>query len=176
MPLSLNYRFLLQVAIAMAVITAILGLLILHVLGHHEKWVPVWGQESMATDLVSFSLAFGFILSFVVTKLTRYALRTKRVLPLHWHLKSQTLIDRLPSHIIHRAFMLALAGVLLAVILLFLIRLRNIEALTYRQYKQLFVVYAVSLATAITIMAVYRALGDRTGKQSVTENESSPSL
>lgn len=160
MPISLNYKFLLRTALVMAVATAVLGILILQFLDHHERLVPLWGQESMATDLISFSLSFGFLLGWVVTKLTRHALRAKKVLPLHWHLKSQTLIDKLPSHTLHRSFMLGLAGVVLALIMLFLFQIRNIKHLPYREYLVLFVMHAALLAAAVTVMAVYRALGD----------------
>lgn len=160
MSISLNYQFLLRTAIIMAVATAVLGILLLQFLDHHERLVPLWGQESMATDLIAFSLLFGFLLSWAVTKLTRHALKTKKVAPLHWHLKSQTLIDRLPAHTFHRSFMLGLAGVVLAGIMLFLFQLRSIEELPYKDYLVLFVLHAVFLAAVITVMAVYRALGD----------------
>ena len=160
MAISLNYKFLLRISIWLTVSTAVLSVLLMQVLGHHEEMVPVWGQESMATDLLVYSPILGFIVGLVSTKLTHRALRSKRVLPLHWHLKSQTLIDRLPNHIIHRAFMLGLAGALIASILLFLFRVRKIEQVPYQDYLAIFLLHAISLAGAIVVMSVYRALGD----------------
>jgi len=171
MVISKNYRFLLRLAIAMSVATAVLGLLLLHLIGHHAQFVPLWGQESMATDLIVFSLGFGFMLSWTATKMTRQALQQKKVLPLHWHLKSQTLIDRLPAHTLHRAFMLGLAGVVLAGIMLLLIQLKHIEEMPYQEYLVLFVMHAVSLAAIVTVMAVYRALGDQIPKHAVVEQK-----
>ena len=163
MAISLNYRFLLHIGCLLVVASALLGVLLLLSLGHHEAVVPIWGQQSLATDLVIFSLAFGFLISWVATKLTHRALQEKRVLPLHWHLKSQTLIDRLPQHILQRALMLGLAGVVIAGIMLLLFRIQHIKQIPYAEYIPLFAVYAISLAAAITTMSFYRALGDDVG-------------
>jgi MFS family permease len=160
MTISLNYRFLLSIGATLMLATVLLSVLLMQVLGHHAELVPLWGQQSIATDLISFSLAFSFLLSYIATKLTRKALQKKKVLPLHWHLKSQTLIDRLPDHILHRAFMLSLAGVVIASLTLLLFRLQHVKYVPYQEYIWLFVVYASSLACAIIIMAFYRALGD----------------
>jgi len=176
MPISLNYRFLIRVAVSLAMAAALAGILILEVLGHHEQSVPLWGRESMATDLITFSLTFGFSISWLATKLTWQALRKKQVLPLHWHLKSQTLIDRLPANLVHRAFMLGLAGVMLAMITLSLFHLKHTRQLPYHQYLILFIVHTVSLTAAVTVMAVYRALGDRIPKHAVIKQKGTAAL
>ncbi|MFD2999047.1 hypothetical protein ACFS7Z_01630 [Pontibacter toksunensis] len=160
MRISLNYKFLLQITGWLVGATAVLIMLLMQVLEHHEGTVPLWGQKSASTDLLIFSPALAFLTGLVATKLTHRALLRKKVLPLHWHLKSQTLIDRLPGHILHRAFMLSLAGGLVAGIILMLCRLRRIEQITYQEYLGMFFLHSVSLAGAITVMAVYRALGD----------------
>lgn len=160
MAISLNYRFLLRISAWLIFATAMLSVLLMHVTGHHAELVPLWGQKSIATDLLTFSLVFGFALSLIATKLTHSALLSKKVLPLHWHLKSQTLIDRLPGHLIHRAFMLGLAGVLISSLTLLLFRLYKIEQMPYQRYLVVFTLHGASLAGAITVMAVYRALGD----------------
>ncbi|MHA6247884.1 hypothetical protein ACXYMU_08115 [Pontibacter sp. CAU 1760] len=168
--ISLNYRFLLRMAVLMGLGTAIVSYLFLRVLGHHTSTVPVWGNVSMVTDIVGFSLVTGFLLSLAATYLTRQAIQERKVLPLHWHLKSQTLIDRLPSHPVHRAFMLSLAGVVLAGIMLYMLQLKHTDGLPYTHYTVLFVLHATSLSVTVTVMAVYRALGDRVTKQALTGN------
>ncbi|MCJ8163574.1 hypothetical protein MKJ04_01895 [Pontibacter sp. E15-1] len=150
-----------RTTLTMTLATAVLGVLIIDLLGHHDEMVPLWGRQSMATDLLAFSLVFGGLLCCLVTRLTRKAIEKRKVVPLHWHLKSQTLIDRLPSTVLHRAFMLGLAGVLLATIMLELLNLKHVSRLPYHAYLLLFAMHAVSLAATITVMAVYRALSDR---------------
>lgn len=160
MRISLNYKFLFQITSWLVGATAMLGVLLMLLLEHHAEVVPLWGQKSISTDLLIFSPLLAFLIGFIATKLTHRALLSKKVLPLHWHLKSQTLIDRLPGHILHRAFMLSLAGVMVAGITLMLFRIRHIDNISYQEYLIMFLLHAVSLAGAITVMAVYRALGD----------------
>lgn len=160
MAISLNYRFLFRISTWMVLATALLSVLLMLVMRHHADQVPLWGQKSMATDLFTFSFVMGFIVCLIATKLTHKALRCRKVLPLHWHLKSQTLIDRLPNHSIHRSFMLGLAGVIISCITIYLFRLSQIEWVPYQEYLMIFLLHAVSLAGAVTVMAVYRALGD----------------
>ena len=176
MPVNLNYRFLIRVAISLAMAAALAGILILEVLGHHGQSVPLWGRESMAVDLLTFSLTFGFSIGWLATKLTWQALRKKQVLPLHWHLKSQTLIDRLPANLLHRAFMLGLAGVVLAMFTLTLFHLKHTRQLPYHQYLILFILHTVSLTAVVTVMAVYRALGDRIPKHAVIKQKGTAAL
>ncbi|MFD1185924.1 hypothetical protein ACFQ2O_06880 [Pontibacter rugosus] len=122
--------------------------------------VPLWGQQSISTDLMTFSVVSGFILTWVVTKCTRQALRQNKVLPLHWHLKSQTLIDRLPSHTFNRAFILALNSVFTSALLIQLLEWKNLNFMSHADYCILFVFYGVLLTIAVTVMSFYRALGD----------------
>lgn len=162
MTISINYRFLLRIGGWLLLATALLSVLLMQVLGHHAEMVPLWGQKSLSTDLLTFSFALGFILSLIATKLTHKALLVKKVLPLHWHLKSQTLIDRLPKLLLHRAIMLGLAGVLMASLTLFLFRLIRVEQVPYQEYMIIFLLHAVSVAGAVTVISIYRALGDFT--------------
>lgn len=175
MPISLNYKFLLRITGWLVGATAILSVLLIQILEHHEESVPLWGQNSISTDLLVFSPLLAFLIGFIATKLTHRALLSKKVLPLHWHLKSQTLIDRLPGHILHRAFMLSLAGAMVAGIILMLFRLRHIEHISYQEYLIMFLLHSVSLAGAITVMAVYRALGDKSMLREAKTKKESPS-
>lgn len=160
MAISTNYSFLFRIGGWAILTTALLSMLLMQVLEHHADEVPLWGPYSIATDLLTFSFVLGFFLSLIATKLTHSALLAKKVLPLHWHLKSQTLIDRLPRQLVHRAFMLGLAGILMASLTLFLFRLVRVEQIPYEEYLLIFLLHAVSLAGAVTVMSVYRALGD----------------
>ncbi|GAB3531836.1 hypothetical protein GCM10027443_14790 [Pontibacter brevis] len=177
MAISINYRFLFRIGGWSVLATALLSVLLMKVLEHHAEVVPVLGQKSMAIDLLTFSFALGFILNLISTKLTHIALKKRKVLPLHWHLKSQTLVDRLPQHLLHRAFMLGLAGLLVACLTLFLFRLREVEQLPYQEYLLIFSLHAVLLAGAVTVMSVYRGLGDYTLiRQGKTKSQSTSAV
>ncbi len=125
----------------------------------HEQ-LPLWGQQSVAMHLYVFSFVSGFMLGWFSTRATRWALRSGKVQPLHWHLKSQTLIDRLPSKTFNRAFMFALAGFSIAAILVLLLELLELHYIPFADFQLLSGMYSICFSIAITAMAVYRALGD----------------
>lgn len=166
MEISLNYRFLIGLGLVLALGSGAVCLLLVQLLWLPQEQLQLWGQRSMATYLFSYSVLFGFLLGWLATKATRRALRTNQVLPLHWHLKSQTLIDRLPSRTFNRAFMFALAGAVIAAIMVVLLELQNLYYMPYTDFLTLAAVYAICMALAITTMAVYRALGDKTLRHS----------
>ncbi|WP_276495890.1 hypothetical protein [Pontibacter litorisediminis] len=161
MPISLNYKFLIVISSILALCSLTLNMALFHLLWLPHEQLPLWGQQSMATHLFAYSTVAGFVLGWAATRATRWALRNRRVLPLHWHLKSQTLIDRLPSRTFNRAFMFALAGFSIASILVLLLSLLQLNYVPFFEFQQLSIIYSVCLAGAITCMAVYRALGDR---------------
>ncbi|WP_144266262.1 hypothetical protein [Pontibacter ummariensis] len=165
MPVSLNYKFLMSIGAALALVTGVLGASLVSLLWGEAELVPLWGQQSIASHLVSFSVIVGFVLGWIATKATRKALLSKKVLPLHWHLKSQTVIDQLPARTWHRSLMLGLSGALLASLTLILFEAKRLSHLPYDKFVLLFSVYAVTLSVAITVMAVYRAMGDKTVQQ-----------
>ncbi len=160
MQFSLNYRFLLTVAGVLALFSGVISVALVLVIWPSGVYVPLWGQQSIATHLVAYSAVFGFVLGWVATKSTRRALQHSRVLPLHWHLKSQTLIDRLPAGAFNRAFILSLLGLTISLIMLLILNVQQLHLLPRTDYLVLSTVYAMLLAVAITTMSVYRALGD----------------
>lgn len=160
MHISLNYRFLLSLAAILAVASVTLSMLLTAIMWMPYKELPLWGQQSIATHLFAYSMIAGFAIGWVATIATRRALRSRKVLPLHWHLRSQTLIDRLPSRMFNRAFMFALAGFAIASIMLLLLDLLQLYHIPYAEFQVLASVYSICFSAAITIMAVYRALGD----------------
>ncbi|AKD04678.1 hypothetical protein POKO110462_08455 [Pontibacter korlensis] len=166
MQISLNYRFLIALLALLAVGSGAISILLTMMLWLPSAGVPLWGQQSVSTHLFAYSVVFGFILGWIATKATRRALRTRQVLPLHWHLKSQTLIDRLPSRTFNRAFMFALAGACMATIMVLLIDLRQLHFIPFAEYLVLTTVYSICFTAAITVMSVYRALGDDTMRHS----------
>lgn len=161
MHISLNYRFIIQLVIILTLASLILNLLLSNILWLSYAELPLWGQQSVATHLLFYSVLAGFILGWVATKATRRALRNRKVLPLHWHRKSQTLIDKLPSKTFSRSFMFALAGFSIAAILLFLLSLLRLSYIPYYGFQELLIIYTICFSAAITLMAVYRALGDK---------------
>lgn len=160
MPLSLNYRFFLTLSAILALSTGGLCFAMVQVLWPADSLVPLWGPQSMAFKLIGFSVVYGFTLGWVATRCTRWALRQHKVLPLHWHLKSQTLIDRLPARTFNRAFMLALASGTIALIMVLLLDVSHLHMLPLGKFTVVAVLYTTLLAVAVTVMAVYRALGD----------------
>ncbi|GHA59029.1 hypothetical protein [Pontibacter akesuensis] len=166
MKISLNYKFLIGLAVKLVLASAVVCFLLVQLIWGDAVEVPLWGQRSISTDLVSYSIVSGFFTSYLVTRSTRKALDENKVLPLHWHLKSQTLIDRLPSLSLFRAFILSLTGVSTSFILILLLELSGSYFVPLAEYKLLFVTYGMLLSIAITIMAFYRALGDKVLKKS----------
>jgi hypothetical protein len=160
MPLSLNYKFLILLAGTTTLFAFLLNLAISNLLWEKGQQLPLWGQRSIATYLFAFGILTSFGVSWFASRATRWALRNGRVLPLHWHLKSQTLIDKLPSRTFNRAFMFALAGFSLAAILVLLLDTLQYYAVPYADFILLSSIFSISLTVAITSMANYRALGD----------------
>lgn len=160
MQLSLNYRFLILLAGALALLALVLNLVLSHLLWLPDQTLPLWGPQSIAMHLFTFSTITGFGLGWIATMTTRWALRSGRVLPLHWHLKSQTLVDQLPSRTFSRAFMFALAGLAIGAIMIMLLDTLQLYAIPYPDFQVLSSIYSFCLSVAITSMGVYRAMSD----------------
>ncbi|MFD2515730.1 hypothetical protein ACFSRY_17800 [Pontibacter locisalis] len=160
MALSLNYRFLLMVTAVAALISALLNMIASNVVWYGYELIPLWGRKSVTSYLYSTSIITSFILVWLVTKSTRYALRSKQILPLHWHLKSQTLIDSLPSRAVPRSFILAIASCFLTGFTLFLLDLREFYSFYSSEFFAFSTVYYILQSAAIAVMAIYRAMGD----------------
>ncbi|PTX20244.1 hypothetical protein C8N40_103319 [Pontibacter mucosus] len=160
MQLSLNYKFLILLQSVMAFLALGLNTVLTLLLWLPKSILPLWGQHSIATYFFIFTMSIGFVVGWVATKVTRKALRIGRVLPLHWHLKSQTLIDKLPSKTFNRAFMFSLSGFSMAAILVMLLDTLQLQAIPYLDFMLLSGIYSVCVSVAITSMAVYRALSD----------------
>ncbi|WP_242918881.1 hypothetical protein [Pontibacter liquoris] len=162
MRMSSNYKFMLQLGGLATLLNMLLHLAVAWVLWHDKENVPLWGKASMVSFMFIGGGLAGFIVGYVVTKATRYALLKRWVFPLHWHLKSQTLIDRLPRRIFYRSFMLALSGVLFAFITLLCFKALNLTTLAAPEFLIFISLLAFLLASTVTVMAFYRALGDGT--------------
>ena len=165
MPLSLNYKFLLIASATSAGITAVVNLAVAQALWYSHSQIPLWGQQGLASYLTSASMVSSFIITFVVTKATRKAIRTQHIYPLHWHLKSQTLIDQLPTHTAHRAFILGIVGALMAGLTIYLLNYKGFTLFYYYEFAAFSIVYFLLLASSMAVMAAYRAMGDDVLKQ-----------
>jgi hypothetical protein len=160
MMISLNYKFLLTTGLILALLNCSINGFVAWFVWHEAAIVPIWGPWSVATHMLVSSMLVGFVIGYIATKITRRALRDRQVLPLHWHLKSQTFIDRLPSHSFARAFMLSLAAAIMAGIALMLLDLLKVRALPVNEFIIFKIIFAALLSGAVTVMAVYRAMGD----------------
>lgn len=165
MPLSLNYRFILIVAVTSAVATAVLGLALAHTIWYNYELIPLFGRNSVSSYLTSASMIFSFIITFMVTKATRKATRSQQIFPLHWHLKSQTLIDQLPRQTTLRAFILGIVGALMSGLTIALLYFKDFSSFYFYQLAAFSTVYFVLLASAMSIMTAYRSMGDDVLKQ-----------
>ncbi|MCC9135377.1 hypothetical protein [Pontibacter silvestris] len=160
MGLSSNYKFLLYLGCLFAFITCFVSGLVTFLFWGDVALVPLSGTNSSLVHHLLSSFIYGFVLSLLTTSITRRALLTKKVLPLHWHLKSQTLIDRLPSNILHRSFMLGLAGTTMAGVSIFLFDLEQVYLMPLKEFIIFKSIFAALLGAAVTVMAVYRAMVD----------------
>ncbi|WP_299822007.1 hypothetical protein [uncultured Pontibacter sp.] len=165
MPISLNYKFLLQASVLSALATSVINLAISRTLWYNYDLIPLWGPQCIASYLTTASMVFSFGITLIVTKAARKALRTQQILPLHWHLKSQTIIDQLPVPTVHRAFILSILGALMAGLTIFLLNYKNFTAFYYYEFAAFSIVYFSMLSVAMAVMSAYRAMGDDVLKQ-----------
>lgn len=156
----MNYRFLLRLGTGLALLNVVLNAAAAWLLFHNYEVVPLWGPASMAALLFCSGGLMGLIFGYLATRATRFALRTCRALPLHWHLKSQTLIDRMPAGTFHRSFILGLCGIFFAYLTLLLLEIQDRQALLLREFMVLLSIQAALSCAGVTAMAFYRALGD----------------
>ncbi|MBC5991702.1 hypothetical protein H8S84_02510 [Pontibacter sp. SD6] len=165
MPLSLNYKFLLIASATSAAATTIISLALAHTLWYNYEVIPLMGRNSIASFLTSASMLSSFIITFMITKATRNAIRSQQIYPLHWHLKSQTLIDQLPRHTVHRAFILGIIGALMSGLTIYLLQFKGFTSFYFSQFVGFSIMYFVLLPTAVAVMSAYRAMGDDVMKQ-----------
>ncbi|GAB3202038.1 hypothetical protein GCM10027293_26450 [Pontibacter aydingkolensis] len=148
-----------------AVATAVINLAIAQTLWYNYELIPLWGPQSIASYLTSASMLSSFMITFLVTKATRNSIRAQHIFPLHWHLKSQTLIDQLPSHTAHRAFVLGVIAALMSGLTIFLLDFKNFTSFYHSEFAAFSIVYFVLLSSSIAVMSAYRAMGDDVLKQ-----------
>ncbi|WP_347159206.1 hypothetical protein [Pontibacter chitinilyticus] len=160
MRISQNYSFMLSMGLINTLLNILWKTGVASLLWGEQENVRLWGPTSMAVFLIACGGITGFGLGLTVTKITRQGLRKQKVLPLHWHLKSQTLVDRLPASMLSRAFMLALCGVLFNYIILVLLEVKGKSCLQITELYLLLTVLAACEAISLTVMAFYRTLGD----------------
>ncbi|WP_242928124.1 hypothetical protein [Pontibacter vulgaris] len=160
MHLNINYRFILTLAPTLAFGNLLLNIIIAWLLWHNTAVVPLWGPSGIALHILTGGFIQAMVFGWVTTKLTRKALRAKQVHPLHWHLKSQTLIDRLPSRSMPRAFMLGLFGLLMTSVVLLILHWQNIQYMPLSEFISFVAILSALLVAAIVLVAIYRAMGD----------------
>ncbi len=160
MPLRLNYKFILTITPLLAIASMLLNMAITWLLWRNTATVPLWGPSGIALHVLLTGFLQGAVLGWITTKLTRYGLKTKQVLPLHWHLKSQTLIDRLPPRSLHRAFILGLMGLIMTMVVLLMFHLQGIEFMMVKEFIPFIAILSFMLASGIVVVAIYRAMGD----------------
>jgi hypothetical protein len=160
MALSPNYRFLLLISLLAALVSALLNMIINNIMWSRYNMIPLWGHKSITSYLYIFSILFSFILVFFVTKVTRNALRTKQLMPLQWHYKSQTIIDNLPSKTVPRAFILAMVSCLMASLTIMLLDKQGLTHMFNAEFYAFSTFFFLLQSVAIAIMAIYRAMGD----------------
>ncbi|TXK36597.1 hypothetical protein FVR03_17470 [Pontibacter qinzhouensis] len=106
-----------------------------------------------------------FSLAVVASKLTQQALVNRKILPLHWHLKNQTMLDRLPADIFHRSFIISLMGCCYAFLLVYLLNLFTDKELEVIKFVKLNMMFSIWLAAGACVLSIYRTLGSPYKKQ-----------
>ena len=159
MRMPLNYSFLVKVSVLLATANSLFTGLLTWLLWRHEAVVPLWGQKSINSYLFITSFVMSFALSLLASSLAQQALRKRKILPLHWHLKNQTMLDRLPTNMFSRSFILSLMGCCYAFLLVYLLNLYTVKQLQVSEFIKLNIVYSIWLAAGVCVLSVYRALG-----------------
>ncbi|WP_196267507.1 hypothetical protein [Pontibacter sp. 172403-2] len=157
----MNYRFMLKLGGTVALLNMLLNAGIAWLVLHSLETVPLWGPASIASFMLCSGGLAGFIFGYIATRATWFALRSSQALPLHWHLKSQTLIDRLPGGTFNRSFILGLCGILFTYLTLLLLEVQDRPGLLLHEFMVLICIQAALAGAGVTAMAFYRALGDR---------------
>lgn len=160
MPINLNYKYLVIISSIVAVGNMFANALAVWFIWEKNVSVPMWGAKGIAAYLFISSFLVGFFLCLLTTFFTRAALRSKKVLPLHWHLKNQTLIDQLPSSVFYRSFMLGILGAVMASINLLLFGQKKMQFMLFEDFLIFTLIYAATAAVAGTVICFYRSLGD----------------
>jgi len=152
----------LKLGTAVALLNMLLNAGMAWIILHSQAAVPLWGQASIAAFMLCSGALTGLIFGYIATRATWMGLRSSQVLPLHWHLKSQTLIDRLPASTFHRSFILSLCGILFTYLILLLLEVEDRSGLLLHEFIVLISIQAALSGAGITAMAFYRALSDKT--------------
>ncbi|WP_187260656.1 hypothetical protein [Pontibacter beigongshangensis] len=154
-----NYSFLIRVSLLLAFANSILTGILTWLVWRHAAEVPLWGQKSINSHLFLTSFTMSFVLSALASYLTQRALRKRKIMSLHWHLKNQTILDRLPAGIFPRSFILGLMGSCYASLLVYLLNLYSVMQLQVSEFFRLNFVFSVWLAAGVCVLSIYRALG-----------------
>ncbi len=160
MSLNLNYKLLIKICSVVALGNMVANAFAVWTIWNGKVTVPVWGANGIAAYLFISSFLTGFLLCLLTTSYTRAALRDKKVLPLHWHLKNQTLIDQLPSTAFYRSFVLAILGAIMASITLLMLSQKKTEFMLFEEFFSFTLIYAATIAVAGSVICFYRSLVD----------------
>jgi hypothetical protein len=123
--------------------------------------VPLWGQQSIAGDLLGTCFFLPFFTCLIVTPVTHAAVRTGRFGPPGWARGSHPWLGRLPGGTLARAFVLGLiVFVLLGPLSVWVLTLLGVSELRFWPFVTFKALYAGALAAPVTPLIALCALGD----------------
>lgn len=123
--------------------------------------IPLWGWPSATIDLIPTGFGIGFCLSLILTWRLHRRLRNGVTRPAAIYPGGvPSFIHRLPLDPWLRCLLIALGGVLAALLLIAAMWLLGVETLARVDFVILKTVFAAVVAIATMYMAGYRALGD----------------
>jgi len=110
---QLRHYLLVEHVIGSAIINFALNALIAWLSFRHQDSVPMWGQQSIAADLVGTTIVLPTLTCLIVTRIVRFHLRRGRIQSPGWSGDTGTLLRRLPEGALLRGLTLAVPTTLL---------------------------------------------------------------
>jgi hypothetical protein len=152
-------------------INFLINALIAWALFGHLAEVPLWGEQSIAGDILWTTFLLPFITCLIVNPLERKAVRLDLLPRYDWPRPTHPLIRLMPKNTFLRAMVFGLAGLLLfappAIALFWALGAHPLQFISFWAFKALF---AAALAALFTpIMSLYALSDEKPGEKPGTE-------
>ncbi len=153
---------LLEQGLGAALVNFVLNALIAWAMFRGHDFVPLFGQQSIAGDIVGTTFLLPLLTCLIVTPLARGQLRSGRLAPLGWTTVSHPVLGWLPAGTFRRALALgAICTVIVAPIAISLLALQ-VTALSFWRFIAFKAIFAAVLAAFVTpIIALWAIAGTR---------------
>lgn len=105
-----RYYLFIEQCIGSAVVNFVLNAAIAWLMFRTAASVPMWGQQSVASDTVGTGFFLPFLTGLIVTRMAQGRLRAGKLPALSWTRESHPVLTWLPRGTFQRAFRLGIAG------------------------------------------------------------------